>query len=186
MCSCALFCSFPDSVSSHKKFPKFFHIHRKHKWEKNLGCPHRRRPHYQMSCCRRLDAMWCNTAWWWWCQRGETMSLNCSHQQAYCSSPMWYMSMENHGRMMWTKIYQGGEWTRRSHWTLMRSISKIINLSGIRSKDSIKWKSPCNFICRSLLNNDFPVVWTLNNVKGLHGLFLWIQWSENKEYRNIV
>jgi hypothetical protein len=27
---------------------------------------------------------------------GETMSLNCGHQRAYCSSPRRYMSMENH------------------------------------------------------------------------------------------
>jgi hypothetical protein len=26
---------------------------------------------------------------------GKMMSLNCSHQQAYCSSPRWYMSMES-------------------------------------------------------------------------------------------
>jgi hypothetical protein len=30
------------------------------------------------------------------------MSLNCSHQRIYCSSPRWYMSMENHGRIMLT------------------------------------------------------------------------------------
>jgi hypothetical protein len=43
--------------------------------------------------------------WWWWaCGWGETTSLNCGHQQAYCSSLRWYMSMENHsGMMMWTE-----------------------------------------------------------------------------------
>jgi hypothetical protein len=30
----------------------------------------------------------------------ETMSLNRSHQRAYCSSARWYMSMQNHGKMM--------------------------------------------------------------------------------------
>jgi hypothetical protein len=30
----------------------------------------------------------------WW---GETISLNYGHQWAYCSSPRWYMSMENCG-----------------------------------------------------------------------------------------
>jgi hypothetical protein len=28
------------------------------------------------------------------CRWGESMSLNCCHQQAYCSFPGWYMSME--------------------------------------------------------------------------------------------
>jgi hypothetical protein len=30
---------------------------------------------------------------WWWClscRWGETMSLKCGHQRAYCSSPRWY------------------------------------------------------------------------------------------------
>lgn len=61
-------------------------------------------------------------------------------------------------------------------------MSKIItNLSGIWPKYTIKPKSPCNFINRSLLNNDFSVVWAVNNVNGLHALFKRIQWSENKE-----
>jgi hypothetical protein len=34
-----------------------------------------------------------------WC---ETMSLNCSHQQACCSSPRWYLSIESHGGMILT------------------------------------------------------------------------------------
>jgi hypothetical protein len=29
------------------------------------------------------------------CQWSETMSLNCGHKWAYCSSPRWYMSMES-------------------------------------------------------------------------------------------
>jgi hypothetical protein len=38
--------------------------------------------------------------WWWWsCRLGETTSLNYGHQQAYCSSPSWYMNMENRGGM---------------------------------------------------------------------------------------
>jgi hypothetical protein len=28
--------------------------------------------------------------WWWWCRWGETTSLNCGHQRAYCWSPRWY------------------------------------------------------------------------------------------------
>jgi hypothetical protein len=32
--------------------------------------------------------------WLWW---DETVSQNCSHQQAYCSSPKWYVSIESHG-----------------------------------------------------------------------------------------
>jgi hypothetical protein len=28
---------------------------------------------------------------------GETMSQNCGHQRAYCSSPGWYVNMESHG-----------------------------------------------------------------------------------------
>jgi hypothetical protein len=37
--------------------------------------------------------------WWWSCHWGETMSLNCGHKRAYCSSPRWYMSMEAHDGM---------------------------------------------------------------------------------------
>jgi len=55
------------------------------------------------------------------------------------------------------------------------------NLSGAGPKYTIKCKSPCNFICRSLLNDNFPVVWAVNNVKGLHAFFKRIQWSESKE-----
>jgi hypothetical protein len=32
-----------------------------------------------------------------WLWRGETMSQNCGHQQAYFSSPGWCVSMESHG-----------------------------------------------------------------------------------------
>jgi hypothetical protein len=35
------------------------------------------------------------------CRWGETMNLNCSHQQAYCSSPRWYMSMVNQDKWCW-------------------------------------------------------------------------------------
>jgi hypothetical protein len=42
--------------------------------------------------------------WWWWsCRWGETTSLNCGHQRAYCSFPKWYMSMNNHGGMTLTE-----------------------------------------------------------------------------------
>jgi hypothetical protein len=37
-----------------------------------------------------------------WCRWGETTSLNCGHQRAYCSSPRWYMSMNNRGGMIST------------------------------------------------------------------------------------
>jgi hypothetical protein len=36
------------------------------------------------------------------CRRGETRSLNCSHQWAYSSSPRWYMNMKNCGEMILT------------------------------------------------------------------------------------
>jgi hypothetical protein len=36
------------------------------------------------------------------CLGGETMSLNCGSQKAYCSSPRWYMSMETHGWIILT------------------------------------------------------------------------------------
>jgi hypothetical protein len=36
------------------------------------------------------------------CRWSETMSLNCGHQLAYCSSPSWYMSIESHGGMILT------------------------------------------------------------------------------------
>jgi hypothetical protein len=34
---------------------------------------------------------------------GETTSLNCGHQLAYCSSPGWYMDIEKYGGMMSTE-----------------------------------------------------------------------------------
>jgi hypothetical protein len=34
------------------------------------------------------------------CRCGESVSLNCDHKRAYCSSPRYYMSLENHGGMM--------------------------------------------------------------------------------------
>jgi hypothetical protein len=40
------------------------------------------------------------SCWWWSCQWGKTMSLNCGCQQADCSSPRWYMSMGNHSGMI--------------------------------------------------------------------------------------
>jgi hypothetical protein len=33
----------------------------------------------------------------WLVMMGETMSQNCGHQLAYCSSPRWYVSVESHG-----------------------------------------------------------------------------------------
>jgi hypothetical protein len=40
-----------------------------------------------------LSSQW----WWWWpCRWSETTFLNCSHQRAFCSSPRWYRSIENH------------------------------------------------------------------------------------------
>jgi hypothetical protein len=36
------------------------------------------------------------------CRRGETMSLNCGHKRAYCTSPRWHMSMESHGGLILT------------------------------------------------------------------------------------
>jgi hypothetical protein len=33
---------------------------------------------------------------------GETTSLNCYRQQAYCPSPRWHVSVEKHGRMIST------------------------------------------------------------------------------------
>jgi hypothetical protein len=37
------------------------------------------------------------------CRRGETMSLNCSHQRACCLSPGWNMSMKSHVEVMLTR-----------------------------------------------------------------------------------
>jgi hypothetical protein len=36
------------------------------------------------------------------CRCGETMTLNCGHQQAYCWSPRWYLIMESHGVILLT------------------------------------------------------------------------------------
>jgi hypothetical protein len=40
----------------------------------------------------------CSSCWW-----DEMTSLNCGHQQAYCSSPRWYMRMESRGGMMFIR-----------------------------------------------------------------------------------
>jgi hypothetical protein len=54
--------------------------------------------------CRKFCASCCSCRW------GETMSLNCGNQRAYCSSPRWYMSMESHDAMILTgKIEELGE-----------------------------------------------------------------------------
>jgi hypothetical protein len=46
---------------------------------------------------RFRDACSCLT-----CREAGTMSLNCGHQRAYCSTPRSYMSMESHGGMILT------------------------------------------------------------------------------------
>jgi hypothetical protein len=43
------------------------------------------------------------------CRWGETISLNCGHQLAYCSSPRWYRSMERDDGMILT----GKNWRTR-------------------------------------------------------------------------
>jgi hypothetical protein len=54
---------------------------------------------YDMHNISRLEAtfllaefIWCCSCRW-----GETMSLNCGHQETYCSFPMSYVSMKCHG-----------------------------------------------------------------------------------------
>jgi hypothetical protein len=42
---------------------------------------------------------------WWSCRWGETISLNFGHQWTYCSSPRWYISMENQRGMISTGVY---------------------------------------------------------------------------------
>jgi hypothetical protein len=44
-----------------------------------------------------LQICLCCLCWW-----DETMSLSSGHQQAYCSSPRWYMSIKSHGGMILT------------------------------------------------------------------------------------
>jgi hypothetical protein len=43
-----------------------------------------------------------DSGWWWSCRWGETSNLKCVHQRACCSSPMWYMSLENHAGIIST------------------------------------------------------------------------------------
>jgi hypothetical protein len=40
------------------------------------------------------------------CRQGRTMSLNCGHHWAYCSSSIWYMNVESHGGMTLTGKYR--------------------------------------------------------------------------------
>jgi hypothetical protein len=42
---------------------------------------------------------------------GETMSLNCRHHRAYCSSPRWYLSMDPR----WNDIDRANRRTRRKN-----------------------------------------------------------------------
>jgi hypothetical protein len=60
------------------------------------------------------------------CRWGETMSLNCSHHRAYCSSPSWYITMDRHGgkiltgenRRTWRKICTSATlFTTNPTWT---------------------------------------------------------------------
>jgi hypothetical protein len=37
-----------------------------------------------------------------WRRWGETSSLNCGHQRAYCSSLRWHTSVDSHGLMIST------------------------------------------------------------------------------------
>jgi hypothetical protein len=49
-----------------------------------------------------LYSLWFGCCWYCSCRCGETMSLNCGHQRAYCSYPRWYMSTESNGGMIFT------------------------------------------------------------------------------------
>jgi hypothetical protein len=50
----------------------------------------------------------CCPCWW-----GVTMSLNCSQQRAYCSSPRCYMCMEGHGGLILV-VENRGTWRKIS------------------------------------------------------------------------
>jgi hypothetical protein len=52
---------------------------------------------YPLSCPPSTRAWQIDWSW-----RVKTASLNCCHKLTYCSSPRWYMSMENDGGMILT------------------------------------------------------------------------------------
>jgi hypothetical protein len=83
-----------------KRFSAFYRL----MWKLRLAYQFSGQDRYFMAIYKTATNSCCSRRW------GETISLNCGHQQAYCSSSRWYMSVENHGGMILT-----GEnwWARR-------------------------------------------------------------------------
>jgi hypothetical protein len=77
---------------------------------------------------------------WWW---GETTSVNCGHQQAYCSSLRWYMNIENHGGMILS-----GEVS----WFIHQSSLVILPTESYRVKQEELAKENVNFALRSIFH----------------------------------
>jgi hypothetical protein len=62
------------------------------------------------------DILCCSYRW------DETMSLNCGHQRAYCSSSMWYISMDRHGGIIST----GNSWfSTRAVWQFFQESNLV-------------------------------------------------------------
>jgi hypothetical protein len=55
------------------------------------------------SCVHAINGVWTPNHSCCSCRWGETMSVNCGHKRAYCSSLRCYMRMENHGGIILTE-----------------------------------------------------------------------------------
>jgi hypothetical protein len=89
--------------------------------------------------------------WWWWswwssssssCWWGEATSLNCGHQRAYCLSPRWYMSMDNHDGMMMST---------EENWFVHQSFLAILPAESSGSKQEVWAKRMRNWSCEVYL-----------------------------------
>jgi hypothetical protein len=86
------------------------------------------------------------------CRWVKSVSLNCGHQQAYCSCPRWHMSMERHGGMIRT------EEIRRNRRTACPSATL--------STTNPTWTDPC---ANSGLCSERPATNCLNHASYFSG-----------------
>jgi hypothetical protein len=75
------------------------------------------------------------------CRWGETVTLNCGHQRAYCSSSRWYMSMKSLGRMVLTGENRR---TRRKTCPSTTLSTTNLTLTGSGAKPGLRCARPAN------------------------------------------
>jgi hypothetical protein len=93
--------------------------------------------------------------WWlWWSRRwGQTMSLNCSHQRAHCSTPRWYIwawrtmvewyrqgkTPHSSTRALWQSYQQspGSKQKKQAKWMMNSALRSIF-------VQTCKWSFTCS------------------------------------------